>query len=150
MKRLDVAVPLTFQVLLIDDNLNGLVARKSVLEEHGFSVAAFSLPDEALQAFHNSTFDLIITDYRMPKLNGTDVIRIIRETNPNIPVILISGMVDALGLNEKNTGADAVIPKNASEIPHLLRAVNRLLRPGTPKKPPASQSARRAIRRANL
>jgi CheY-like chemotaxis protein len=149
MKKLAVAVPVTFHVLLIDDNRNGLLARKSVLEEQGFSVTAFSLPEEALQAFHGSAFDLIITDYRMPKLNGIDVIRIIRETKPQIPVILISGMVDALGLDEKNTGADAVIPKNASEIPHLVRAVNRLLRTGTPKKPPMSLTAKQAIKRAS-
>jgi CheY-like chemotaxis protein len=149
MKKLAVAVPVAFHVLLIEDNRNGLLARKSVLEEHGFSVTAFPLPEEALQAFHDSAFDLIITDYRMPKLNGIDVIRIIRETKPDMPVILISGMVDALGLNEMNTGADAVIPKNASEIPHLVRAVNRLLRPGTPKKPPISQTTKRAIKRAS-
>ena len=83
----------------------------------------------------------------MPKLNGLDVIRKIRETKPDTPIILISGMVDALGLNEGNTGADAVIPKSSTEISHLLRAVQRLLR--TPRKPVSSQRAKRVSRARN-
>lgn len=134
-----------FRVLLVDDNRNGLLARKSVLEEHGFSVTTFSLPEEAVEAFRNSEFDLVITDYRMPKLNGTDVIRIVRETKPATPIILISGVADALGLNEKNTGADSVIPKSSTEISHLVRAVNRLL---LPKKPAASQTGKRTKKRS--
>ncbi len=149
MKKTAVAAsPPVFRVLLIDDNRNGLVARKSVLEEHGFSVAEFSVPEEALLAFQNSKFDLVITDYRMPNLKGTDVIRIVREAKPEMPIILISGMVDVLGLNEKNTGADWVIPKSSTEISHLMRAVNRLLRPGTPKKPPGAQRGKQTGRRA--
>ena len=149
MKKPEAAASSTaFRVLLIDDNCNGLLARKSVLEEHGFSVTAFSVPEEALQAFHESAFDLVVTDYRMPNLNGTDVIRIVREAKPATPIILISGMVDVLGLNEKNTGADCVIPKSSTEISHLMRAVNRLLRPGTLKKPPSSQRGKRVDRRA--
>jgi CheY-like chemotaxis protein len=149
MKKTEVATPApAFRVLLVDDNRNGLLARKSVLEEYGFSVMAFSLPEEAVQAFQDSAFDLVITDYRMPKLNGTDVIRIVREMKPDTPIILISGVVDALGLNEKNTGADSVIPKSSTEVSHLVRAVNRLLRPGTPKKPASSQTAKPRVKRA--
>jgi CheY-like chemotaxis protein len=84
----------------------------------------------------------------MPKLLGTEVIRILRESKPAMPVILISGMADALGLTEKNTGADAVVPKSATEVAHLLRAVNRLLRPSTPRKPALSQSGKRGVKGA--
>ena len=149
MKKSEVAAPAqAFRILLVDDNRNGLLARKSVLQEHGFSVTAFSSPEEAVEAFQKSAFDLVITDYRMPNLKGTDVIRIVRETHPATPIILISGVADALGLNEKNTGADSVIPKSSTEISHLVRAVNRLLRPAAPKKPAASQIGKRTTKRA--
>ena len=53
---------------------------------------------------------------------------------------LLSGFVEPLGLNESNTGADAVIAKNSSEPANLLRAVKRLLNRVT-RKPPGSQKA---------
>ena len=40
-----------FRILLVDDNRNGLLARKSVLEEHGYQVDAFSSPQDALAEF---------------------------------------------------------------------------------------------------
>jgi CheY-like chemotaxis protein len=149
MKKSEVATPAeAFRILLIDDNRNGLLVRKSILEEHGFAVTAQSSPEDALTKFRDSEFDLVITDYNMPKLLGTEVIRILRESKPAMPVILISGMADALGLTEKNTGADAVVPKSATEVAHLLRAVNRLLRPSTPRKPALSQSGKRGVKGA--
>lgn len=149
MKKSEVATQNeAFRILLVDDNQNGLLVRKSILEEHGFSVTALSSPEDALSEFKDSPFDLVITDYNMPKLNGTDVIRIIRESKPSMPVILISSMVDPLGLTERDTGADAVVPKSSTEVSHLLRAVNRLLRPAAPRKPASSQGAKRAAKRA--
>jgi hypothetical protein len=41
-------------------------------------------------------------------------------------------------MTEENTGADVVIAKSATEVPQLLRSVNRLLRRGVPKKPAGS------------
>lgn len=149
MKKSEVVTqPEAFRILLIDDNRNGLLARKSILEEHGFSVTALSSPEDALAKFKDSHFDLVITGYNMPKLNAAEVIRLVHEWKPSTPVILISGLVDALGLTEKDTGASAVVPKSSTEVSHLLRAVNRLLRPNPPRKPASSQAAKRAKRAA--
>ena len=43
------------------------------------------------------------------------------SSGPDIPVVLVSGMVDPLGLTKQNTGADAVVAKNASEVSPLVR-----------------------------
>jgi len=45
-----------------------------------------------------------------------------------LPIVLISGYVDTLGMNEASTGADVVIQKSANEVSHLIRSVSRLLR----------------------
>jgi CheY-like chemotaxis protein len=129
------------KVLLIDDNRQGLVARKSVLEEQGYSITTASSGEDGIKQFVCGTFDLVITDFNMPKMNGTEVIERVKAERPGTPVLLISGMVDALGLNEQNTGADIVLAKSSNEVTHLIRAVNRLLRTKTPKKPVRSQSA---------
>ena len=131
------------RVLLVDDNRNGLLARKSVLQHEGFLVTECDLPEQAIERFRAEQFALVVTDYRMPGMNGTELIAELRAINANVPMILVSGMVDVLGLTEQNTGADAVIAKNASEVAHMIRAVNRLTgKSRTPRKPARTQSSR--------
>ena len=60
----------------------------------------------------------MVTDYRMPRMDGAELILRIRELNPNARIILLSGFVEPLGLSEQNTGADAVIAKSSSEPAH--------------------------------
>jgi len=131
-----------FRILLVDDNQNGLLARKSVLQEHGYVVHACSAPEDAIIEFNDQQFDLIVTDYRMPKMTGAQLIQHIRVTHPAMPIVLISGVVDVLGLDEKTTGANIVIPKSSTEVAHLLRAVKRLLETQAPKKPVRSQASK--------
>jgi CheY-like chemotaxis protein len=140
MKRSNVDGPAkVFRILLVDDNRNGLLARKSVLEEHGYEVRAHSLPLEALADFQEQSYDLVVTDYRMPRMTGSQLIVEIRALKPNLPIVLVSGVVDVLGLDEKSTGANVVIPKSSNEVTHLIRAVKRLLVAQSPKKPARTQ-----------
>jgi CheY-like chemotaxis protein len=130
------------RILLVDDSKLGLLARKAVLEEQGHRITTAPEGVEALEQFTRDRFDLIITDYRMPRMNGLELIRKVRELDSNVPIILISGYAEALGLTEANTGADAVIPKSSHEVQQLVRWVNRLLRRPAPKKPMASQAGK--------
>jgi CheY-like chemotaxis protein len=123
----------------VDDNHLGLIARRSVLEELGYSITTATQGQEALERFAGGKFDLVITDYKMPKMNGLELIRRIREQAGGVPIILISGYAEALGLTESSSGANVVIPKSANEVPHLVRSVGRLLNRNTPKKPAGSQ-----------
>jgi CheY-like chemotaxis protein len=135
-----------FRILLIDDNRNGLLARKSVLSDQGYEVTTYSSPEDALEHLACNRFDLIVTDYRMPRMNGVELIAHVRAVTPAVPIVLVSGMVDVLGLNEKNTGADAVIAKNSSEVQHMVRTVKRLLHRKPPKKSVRAQVARKTTR----
>lgn len=129
-------------ILLVDDNANGLAARKSVLQEMGHRITIASCGATALEQVEQHNFDLVVTDYKMPRMDGLELIRRLRKQAPGLPIILISGYTDALGLNEELTGADAVLQKSASEVSHLVRAVNRLLRSRPAgKKPPASKQS---------
>ena len=77
----------------------------------------------------------MVTDYKLPGKTGVDLIAGIRAVAPETRIVLISGFVDALGLTELSTGADAVLTKSANEVSQLIRAVNRLLRRTVAKKP---------------
>ena len=79
---------------------------------------------------------------------GVEFIEELRKQHPAIPVILISGFVDTLGLNESTTGANAVIQKSANEVSRLIRAVSRLLR--APARKPAGSQTREKRRRTGV
>jgi len=142
-------VPPHPNILLVDDNSDGLLARRSVLEELGYAVSVARNGDEGLKLFQSASFDVVVTGYRMPNVNGAELIRRIRKLNPNARIILLSGFVDPLGLTEENTGADVVIAKSANEPAHLTRSVKRLLNRAT-RKPPASQKRAPARAKASI
>ena len=127
-------------ILLVDDNRDGLLVRRSVLEELGYGVSVARNGEEGLKLFESASFDVVVTDYRMPRMDGAELIQRIRKLNPNARIILLSGFVDPLGLTEESTGADVVIAKSANEPAHLTRGVKRLLN-RTTRKPPATQKS---------
>jgi CheY-like chemotaxis protein len=135
------------KILIVDDNSMGLMARRSVLRELGHDVVTSSAPLDALELCATKRFDIIITDYKMPKLNGVELITRVRKLDPEVSVILISGFTDTLGLNEANTGADVVLQKSNNEVTHLIRAVNRLLRKPAPRKPANVQEIAKPAKR---
>src|ERR1035438_7578895 len=107
------------KILLVDDNRDGLLVRRALLEEAGCTVEMAINGEEGLKLFDAADFDVVVTDYSMPRMNGRELIQRIRQRNPNARIILLSGFVEPLGLTEENTGADAVIAKSCSEPGHL-------------------------------
>jgi CheY-like chemotaxis protein len=136
----------TPSILLVDDNRDGLLVRRSLLEEIGCCVQIAVNGEEGLELFKTAKFDVVVTDYRMPGMNGGELIQRIRLLDPHARIILLSGFVEPLGLTEQITGADAVITKSANEPASLVRAVRRLVNRAV-RKPPGSQKAPRS--RAN-
>jgi CheY-like chemotaxis protein len=136
-------------ILLVDDNPDGVMARRSVLEELGYRVITAGCGSDALQSIEESVFDLVITDYRMSPINGLELIARLRKKDFRNPIILLTGFAESLGLRPDNTGADIVIMKSANEVSNLVRHTKRLL---NPKKPPGTQHDRKtthtAIKRA--
>jgi CheY-like chemotaxis protein len=126
-------------ILLVDDNAHGLMARRTVLEELGHKIVTASNGADALELFSQHKFDLVVTDYKMSRMDGLELIKRLRKLTPHVPIVLVSGFVDALGLNEANTGADAVVQKSSNEVTHLLRAVARLAARKPPRKPPGAE-----------
>jgi CheY-like chemotaxis protein len=127
-------------VLLVCHNRSGLAARKAVLEEIGCRITPAASGEEALECFGKSEFDLVVTDYRMSRMDGIELIREIRLVDQNAKVILLSGHAEALGLTAATTNADAVLTKSANEVSHLVRAVLRLLRQKTVQRKPVAST----------
>ena len=135
-------------ILLVDDNRDGLLVRRSLLEEAGYRVEIATNGEEGLKLFETCSFDVVVTDYRMPRMDGGEMIRRIRLLKPDARIVLLSGFIDPMGLTEQSTGADVVVAKSNHEPVHLLSSVKRLLNRATPRKPPSRQGLPRAQKRA--
>jgi CheY-like chemotaxis protein len=123
---------------MVDDNRDGVLARRSVLEELGYRVISASCGGDALKLVEENDFDLVVTDFRMEPMDGLELIKALRSRDFVKPIILLSGFAEALGLRADAIGADAVVQKSANEVANLLRHTKRLL--NAPKKPATSQS----------
>jgi CheY-like chemotaxis protein len=131
----------TPEILLVDDNRQGLIARKSLLQELGYNISTATNGDEALALFSKQNFDVVVTDYKMPRMDGIELIKRIRAAQTGARIILLSGFVEPLGLTEQSTGADVVIVKSAGEVGQLTRSVKRMLSQPPARKPAASAEA---------
>lgn len=120
-------------ILLVDDNRNGTIARSAVLRSLGYEVVTAGSAEEALGLVGLHPVDLLVTDFRMPSMDGVALIQALRARNFEKPIILLTGFAENLGFTEELTGANMVIQKSANEVQALTRGVKRLL---TPRKPP--------------
>jgi DNA-binding NtrC family response regulator len=81
----------TPHILLIDDEKIALSNLSHVLEREGYQVTACMDGESGLAEMQTTEFDLVLTDLRMPGINGMDVLHHIHETTPEVPVIMITG-----------------------------------------------------------
>jgi len=132
-------------ILMVDDNEHGLVARKNILKQQGFESITATSAEAGLDLLHTHRFDLVVTDYKMGGMDGIKFIAHLRERCPGTPVILLSGFVEALGLDEQSTGADAVLCKSATEGASLVRTVHRLLTRRPLRKPVKKETREKAV-----
>jgi CheY-like chemotaxis protein len=134
------------RLLLVDDNRDGVDARRAFLQELGYEVVSAHCGLDALQLAAEQNFDLIITDFKMEPIDGLELIRRLRGSNFQNPIILLTGFADSLGLNPDTTGATVVIQKSSQEVATLIRHTKRLVQ--TPRKPVRSQQSRAPLTRS--
>ena len=83
-----------FRILLVEDEKDILNLFQKFFEKSGFYVSAFSEPLLAVQEFmknnDDNDYDLVISDIRMPEMNGIELASIIRKKNKDIPIILMT------------------------------------------------------------
>ncbi len=139
-------VPNSACILLVDDNSDGILARRTVLEQLGYEVVSAGCGSDALQKVATQNFDLVITDFKMSPMNGVELIGKLRELSFLNPIILLTGFADSVGLKPENTGADVVMQKSANEVATLVRHTKRLVQ--APKKPARSHPSRQKSTRS--
>ena len=118
-------------LLLEDDPLMSSMLEKLLLR-HGYQVDFYNDPERAIAAVRADpqAFDLMVTDYNMPKLSGLDAISAIWQLSPAMPAVLISGYVsDELRTRAAAQGVVHVLEKPRS-LEHLAKLLPQLLGQG--------------------
>lgn len=82
------------KILIIDDDVDICALLKRFLERKGYEVTTSFKGEEGLQLFHSSDFDVVLTDFRLPDMDGIDVLKSIKKSKPTVPVIVITGYSD--------------------------------------------------------
>jgi CheY-like chemotaxis protein len=81
-----------FVILCVDDEALPLTLRTLVLQKQGYQVKTALSAADAMQVLGSSHIDLVLTDHLMPGGTGTELARSVKLAQPNLPVILISGV----------------------------------------------------------
>ncbi len=79
-------------ILVVDDEESIRYTFDFFLSEHGYSVTGAENYDEAISLIEKSEFDLIFADIVMDGRTGVDLLKMIKEIRPNLPVIMITGV----------------------------------------------------------
>ncbi len=79
------------RAIVIEDMQESRDLVATVLSEDGYEVVAANGGKAGIKAFEPGRFDLVVTDVLMPEADGLEVIKAIRQLDPDVPVIAISG-----------------------------------------------------------
>jgi sigma-B regulation protein RsbU (phosphoserine phosphatase) len=116
------------QLLVIDDDI---LVRQSIvayLEDSGFRIHAESNGTDGIAWFRAHKPDLVLTDLRMPDLDGLALLRLVKEVDPDIPVIVISGMGMVADVAEAlRLGAADYLIKPLVDMEVLTHSINKAL-----------------------
>lgn len=82
------------RIMLVDDERNVLYSLERLLASSECEVECFTDPEQALVRAHTATFDLIISDYRMPGMDGVELLRRLKAMQPDAMRIILSAYGD--------------------------------------------------------
>ena len=117
----------TLRILVIDDDQAILDAYTDVLARHGYTVATCPDSTKVMGLLKTQRYDAILLDIRMPGIDGTDLLPLIKRLQPVVPVIVVSAYCDETNRDYYHTlGASEALAKPFSHEA-LLDALSRVL-----------------------
>jgi CheY-like chemotaxis protein len=117
------------RVLVAEDDPVVRTMLQRLLREAGFEVRTAKHGDEALGIALRASgaFDLVVTDVRMPVMDGLELVRRLRERWPGLPVLYISGYDLELSAGSRRSASRQSLLRKPFDLDELLREVTRLL-----------------------
>ena len=114
-------------ILIVDDEPNYLIVLTELLQEEGYDVFTAQCGEEGLKVVKEIDLDLVITDMRMPGLDGFALLKEIKSHNKNLPVIMITAFGEkGKALDALQAGANNFLVKPFNNDT-LLSAIKKLI-----------------------
>jgi two-component system response regulator HydG/two-component system response regulator AtoC len=100
------------RVLIVEDEVNSLKVLSAALRKGGFSIQTATTAEDALRMLQGQGFDLVVSDYKLPGMDGEELLGRIKEQSPSTEVILITayGTIDR-AVNAMRKGAYTYLTK---------------------------------------
>ena len=134
------------RILCVDDHADTCALIAVILKDHEVIPAATK--SEGLRAAKSQQFDLILLDYHLRDGNGPELSKQIREFNPKIPILFVTGTYTMTRREVLEAGAQGVVRKN--EITDLLSfAVHEIFANGNRKTSPDDELSVSTINRSS-
>lgn len=111
-------------VLIVDDEVAILSALRRCLRREGYRILTADTPEAALRALDESVVDLVLSDHKMPAMDGLELLAEARKRQPNAARLLISGWSEAIPPGQLEAlGVRSVLPKpwDDAELKRALR-----------------------------
>jgi PAS domain S-box-containing protein len=116
------------KVIVADDNRDVNFVIKEILSEYGFQVIQAFDGEEAIKAFIEEKPDLVLLDYRMPRMDGIDVLKEIKANDAHAFVVFMTGEgSEDVAVTAMKAGAEDYITKPIS-FPELIQLSNKLIK----------------------
>lgn len=108
------------RILLVEDErwVRECIKRVLALDAHEITEASNGL--EAVELFGEGLFDIVITDYDMPKMTGDELVNQIRNRAPRQPILMITACAEQFGRQENQANAILEKPFGIAELRQVL------------------------------
>ena len=120
-------------ILVAEDEVLIAMLVQEHLTEAGYRVTVAGNGEEALQAWGRDRADAVVTDLSMPKMNGVELAHRLREREPTLPVLVVTGYADlATGIDDLRAAAPQItmVLQKPAPLTEVEREVARLLAAG--------------------
>jgi two-component system cell cycle sensor histidine kinase/response regulator CckA len=116
-------------ILVVDDEPMALKLVESILAKRGFDVLTSTSPSEALRIFEakKDDIELLISDIVMPEMDGTKLASRIVQSNPELPVLFMSGFVTEHEVEQASTLDQFAFIRKPFRPQTLVQAVQKML-----------------------
>ena len=117
------------KILVVDDHFETLSVTRAMLENSGSDYWVRTVPsgEEGMLELRQAGYDVLITDVRLPGISGIELVRRVRRTQPNLPVIMMTGYPSEKGKREATALGVLQYLLKPLEIEVLLTAVHSAL-----------------------
>jgi two-component system, NtrC family, response regulator HydG len=114
------------KVLIVDDNIDLCRNIADILDFKGYEVTCVYDGSQAIDEYLKRSFDMVIMDVKMPGFNGLEVLKVLKQINPQVIVILITAFADDVLFKEDIESSRYTVFRKPIDVDKLINLLERL------------------------